>query len=73
MANPPKRKRAAFKSVFINCPFDDGFKPIFRAMVFTVIASGYHPRCALDSTDGAEVRVAKIAADRLGSGDVLRP
>ncbi|MCW4460829.1 hypothetical protein OK349_03860 [Sphingomonas sp. BT-65] len=31
-------------------------------MVFTVIASGYHPRCALDSTDGAEVRVAKIAA-----------
>jgi hypothetical protein len=31
-------------------------------MCFTIIASGYHPRCALDSTDGAEVRVSKIAA-----------
>lgn len=30
-------------------------------MVFTIVMSGYHPRCALDSTDGAEVRVAKIA------------
>ncbi|MDG2522900.1 hypothetical protein P7B02_15295 [Caulobacter segnis] len=30
-------------------------------MVFAVIASGYQPRCALDSTDGAEVRIAKIA------------
>jgi hypothetical protein len=30
-------------------------------MVFTIIASGYHPRCALDATDGAEVRVGKIA------------
>lgn len=30
-------------------------------MVFTIIASGYHPRCALDATDGAEIRVGKIA------------
>jgi hypothetical protein len=30
-------------------------------MVFTIIASGYHPRCALDATDGAEVRLGKIA------------
>lgn len=30
-------------------------------MIFTIIASGYHPRCALDATDGAEVRVSKIA------------
>lgn len=30
-------------------------------MVFTVIASGLRPRCALDATDGAEVRVTKIA------------
>jgi hypothetical protein len=35
--------------------------PIMRAIVFTVIASGYHPRCALDSTDGAEIRIGKIA------------
>jgi hypothetical protein len=31
-------------------------------MVFTIIASGFHPRCALDSNDGAETRVTKIAA-----------
>jgi hypothetical protein len=30
-------------------------------MAFAVIASGYTPRCALDRTDGAEVRVSKIA------------
>jgi hypothetical protein len=30
-------------------------------MVFTIISSGYHPRCALDATDGAEIRVGKIA------------
>jgi hypothetical protein len=30
-------------------------------MVFTIISSGYHPRCALDATDGAEIRVSKIA------------
>src|SRR5262249_12438748 len=49
------------KSVFINCPFDDGFRPILRAVVFAVISSGYYPRCALDATDGAEIRVRKIA------------
>jgi hypothetical protein len=31
-------------------------------MAFTIIVSGYHPRSALDATDGAEMRVRKIAA-----------
>lgn len=61
MANQRTAKPPASKAVFINCPFDDGFKHIFRAIVFTVISSGYFPRCALDSTDGAEIRVSKIA------------
>ena len=61
VASRSTARPAASKSVFINCPFDDAFKPILRAMVFTLIASGYHPCCALDATDGAEVRVAKIA------------
>ncbi|SEN16993.1 hypothetical protein SAMN05192583_2124 [Sphingomonas gellani] len=61
MATTSRRKPPASKSVFINCPFDDGFMPILRAMVFAIIAAGYHPRCALDATDGAEVRVGKIA------------
>lgn len=62
MANPRAAKPPASKSVFVNCPFDDGFKPILRAIVFTIIASGYHPRSALDAIDGAEVRLGKIGA-----------
>ncbi|MBB3890547.1 hypothetical protein GGQ61_001264 [Phenylobacterium haematophilum] len=61
MANPPRRSLPASKSVFINCPFDEEFRPILRAMVFAIIAAGYHPRTALDATDGAEIRVGKIA------------
>ena len=62
MANPPRPKPDPARSVFINCPFDERFRPILRAICFAVISSGYAPRCALDSTDDAEVRVAKIAA-----------
>jgi hypothetical protein len=58
----PRLKPPASKAVFINCPFDDEFKPLLRAIAFAIIASGYYPRCALDRTDGAEVRVSKIAA-----------
>ena len=62
MANPRTPKPPASKSVFINCPFDRPFRPILRTIIFTVIASGYHPCSALDATDGAEVRLGKIAA-----------
>lgn len=62
MANPRATRQPASRAVFVNCPFDEAFKPILRAIVFTVIVSGYHPRSALDSTDGAEVRLGKIAA-----------
>jgi hypothetical protein len=61
VTNRLARKPPATTSVFINCPFDDSFKDIFRAIVFTIISSGYHPRFALDSTDGTEIRVSKIA------------
>ena len=61
MARRPGPKPPAAKAVFINCPFDDAFKPLLRAMVFAIIASGYYPRCALDKSDSAEVRVSKIA------------
>ena len=30
-------------------------------MIFAFISSGHYPRCALDATDGAEIRVSKIA------------
>ena len=47
-------------SVFINCPFDDEYLPIFRAIVFTVAASGFVPRCTLEHEDGSQVRIEKI-------------
>jgi hypothetical protein len=49
------------RSVFINCPFDEEYKPLFRALVFAVVACGYRPRCALERLDGAEYRLDKIA------------
>jgi plasmid stabilization system protein ParE len=61
VADQHTAKPPASKAVFINCPFDDGFKPIFRAIVFTILSSGYFPRCALDATDGAQIRISKIA------------
>jgi hypothetical protein len=32
------------RSVFINCPFDGEYLPIFRAVVFTVSVCGFVPR-----------------------------
>ncbi len=38
------RKTAYRDSVFINCPFDDEYDPIFRAIIFTVAVCGLVPR-----------------------------
>jgi hypothetical protein len=46
--------------VFINCPFDPQYQPLFRAMVFTVFDCGFRARCALEIGDAAEVRIDKI-------------
>ncbi|WP_309730742.1 hypothetical protein [Sphingomonas sp. SORGH_AS_0438] len=46
--------------MFINCPFDLEYKPIFNAMVYTVVRSGYRARCALETDDAAENRLGKI-------------
>lgn len=54
------RHRGPGKDVFINCPFDDDYQPVFRAIVFAIRACGLNPRCALEIDDGAEVRVEKI-------------
>ena len=32
-------------SVFINCPFDNKYRPILRAIVFAIYDSGFIPRC----------------------------
>jgi hypothetical protein len=46
--------------VFVNCPFDLGYKPIFDAIVFAIYDLGFVARCALEADDAGEVRLAKI-------------
>ncbi|MCH8152558.1 MAG: hypothetical protein IH830_09330 [Planctomycetes bacterium] len=53
-------KNSYNQSVFINCPFDDEFKPLFRAAVFTVLRCGYTPRSAQELEDSSEPRLNKI-------------
>lgn len=63
-------------SVFINCPFDTNYKPIFDAIVFTVMECGFIPRCALEEADSGQVRIEKInqiiASCRYGIHDISR-
>jgi hypothetical protein len=46
--------------VFVNCPFDKAYTPIFRAIIFTIFDCGYYPRCALEGEDSGQVRIDKI-------------
>ncbi|PWR21554.1 hypothetical protein [Zavarzinia compransoris] len=46
--------------VFLNCPFDDAYRPLYQAIVFTVMALGYQVRMALEIEDSAQSRLAKI-------------
>lgn len=52
--------RLRVKHVFINCPFDDTYKPVFDAIVFTVYSLGFVARCALEVDDASEIRFSKI-------------
>ena len=48
------------KDVFINCPFDSSYKPIFHAIVFAVSELGFRARCALELDDAGDTRLDKI-------------
>lgn len=47
-------------SVFINCPFSSDYADKFNAITFTVIRSGFAPRCAREADDAGENRFEKI-------------
>ena len=51
--------RLKSKDVFINCPFDSRYKPIFSAIVFSVNDLGFVARCSLEE-DAADFRLSKI-------------
>lgn len=55
------------KSVFVNCPFDAAFEPLFHAIVLTIAARGFMPRCALESEGQADPRIVRIARGLIDS------
>jgi hypothetical protein len=56
----PKSQPGFEKQVFVNCPFDDEYRPLLRALLFTVLDCGLVPRLASDRADSGEARVEKI-------------
>lgn len=57
MARAPNGYR---KSVFVNAPFSDDRRDLFNAIVFSVLACGFTPRCALELDNAGQVRFDKI-------------
>ena len=61
MARKPNKQFADYDdSVFVNCPFDSQYKPLFNAVVFAVVLCGFRARCALEVDDGSQPRIEKI-------------
>jgi hypothetical protein len=48
------------ESVFINCPFDSAYEPLFRGLIFAVRHMKRVPKSALDLTDTGQPRFDKI-------------
>src|SRR5688572_1615939 len=46
--------------IFINCPLDASYQPVFHAIVFAAFDLGFVPRCALEVDDSSQNRLEKI-------------
>jgi hypothetical protein len=64
------------QNVFINCPFDREYAPLFEAIVFAVHDAGFRPNCARGRLDSSQVRLQKIveliSASRYSIHDLSR-
>jgi hypothetical protein len=56
----PERDAHYESGVFINCPFDAAYRPLFDATVFVVFICGFIPRSALEIDDASQTRIDKI-------------
>ena len=54
-------------SVFINCPFDHEYQPIFDAIVFSTVSCGFLPRSAIESGTTSLSRIDRITRAMLSS------
>lgn len=57
---PPTSNMGENRQVFINCPFDRRYAPLFEAIVFSVFDCGFVARSALEYSDSSEPRIEKI-------------
>ena len=57
MAAAPETFR---EDVFINCPFDDDYRDLFRALIFTIHACGFRARSARELDDCGQTRISKL-------------
>ena len=64
------------KSVFINCPFDDDYRQMLLAIIFTTKYLGFLPKLSLLSSDSSTTRLSKIVelieASKFGIHDLSR-
>ena len=64
------------RNVFINCPFDSEYAPIFEAIVFAIQDCTFVPKCARERLDSSEIRLHKlvdlIGASRYSIHDLSR-
>jgi len=47
------------KNVFINCPFDDDYYPLLKAILFTAVVCGLKPQIS-ETSDGDDIRIRQI-------------
>ena len=71
-----RHAQTAKRQVFVNCPFDAAYRPLFHAIVFTLKVCAYEPRSALEADNAVETRFEKIVriirGCRLGIHDISR-
>ena len=60
MAKPSRLPANYETNVFINCPFDETYVPIFDAIVFSVHDAGFRPLSARARMNSGEVRLGKL-------------
>ena len=46
-------------NVFINCPFDDDFRPLLKALVFEIIYLGFTPKLS-QTLSSSSIRINQI-------------
>jgi hypothetical protein len=76
MARRSASAAEAQRAIFLNCPFDQTYRPIFDALVFAAFDCGHRPRCALEAEDSGQARLHRILGIigecRLGVHDISR-